>query len=117
MCGVRCYLKHVLYDEIGLSHHTEESHVSPGKQRELAEIVLLHQRQDEPHEPWDTDCTTNCMISGPVHTHDVHGERNKSVILDQEGQEVHLVDDDSELFHQGFSVEEVVGSNEKIPRE
>ena len=51
-CG---YLEHVLYDEIGLSHHTEESHVSPGKERELAEVVLLHQRQDEPHEPWDTD--------------------------------------------------------------
>ena len=57
--GGGCYLEHVLYDEIGLSDHTEQGHVSPGKQRELTEIILLYQGQHEPNKP----CTQNSQYS------------------------------------------------------
>ena len=50
-------------------------------------------------------------------THDVHGERDEPVILDEHGEEVHPVDDHTELLYQGLAVEEVVGGNEEIPGE
>ena len=43
-------LEHVLNDEIGLCDHDEQGHVGPREQRELAQVVLLHQGQHEPHK-------------------------------------------------------------------
>ena len=48
-------------------------------------------------------------------THDVHGEGDESVVLDQDREEVHPVDDHTELLYQRLSVEEVVGGNQKVP--
>ena len=39
------------------------------------------------------------------------------MILDQEWEEVHLVDYNSKLLYQRLSVEKVVRSNQKVPRE
>ena len=39
------------------------------------------------------------------------------MVLDQHRQEVHLVDYNSKLLYQRLSVEEVVRSNQKVPRE
>ena len=49
-------------------------------------------------------------------TNDVHGERDESVVADEEGKEVNSVDDDTELLHEAFAIKEVVRSNEEIPR-
>ena len=42
------HLEHVLDDEVRLSHHTQQRHVGPGKQRELAEIIFLDKRENKP---------------------------------------------------------------------
>ena len=39
------------------------------------------------------------------------------MVLDQDRQEIHLVDNNSKLLHQRLSVEEVVRSNKEVPRE
>ena len=46
-------LEQVLDDQVGLRHHDQEGDVRPREQRELAHVVALHQRQDEPHEADD----------------------------------------------------------------
>ena len=48
-------------------------------------------------------------------THDVHRERDESVILDEDGKEVNPVDDHPELLDKGLAVEEVVGGDKEIP--
>lgn len=84
-------LEHILYDEIGLGDHTQQSNVGPGEQRELPQIIFLDQRQNKPDE-----------------SHDVHREGDESVVLDQNGKKVNLVNDNSKLLDQGLSVEEIV---------
>ena len=44
-------LEHVLDDEIRLSDHTQKSHMGPGKQRKLPQIIFLHQRENKPNKP------------------------------------------------------------------
>lgn len=43
-------LKYILYDQVALGHDNQQRHMSPGEQTELFHVVLLHQRQHEPHE-------------------------------------------------------------------
>ena len=81
-------------DEIGLSNHTKESHVCPGKQRKLSQIIFLDKGEDEPDKP-----------------NDVHGKGDESVVSDQEGEKVNIVDENTKLLHQGLSIKEIVGGN------
>lgn len=60
-------LENVNDDEIALRDHNEECDVGPRKQRELAHVISLLQRQHKPYK-----------------TNDVHRERNESVVCDQE---------------------------------
>jgi len=39
------------------------------------------------------------------------------VVSDKEREEVHIVDENTKLFHKGLSIEEVVGGDQKIPGE
>ena len=42
-----------LNDQVGLGDDDEEGDVGPGEEGELPHVVLLLQRQHEPHEPED----------------------------------------------------------------
>ena len=72
----------------------------PGKERKLAKIILLDEREDKPNKP-----------------NDVHGEGDESVISDEEGEEVHIVDENTKLCDQGLPIKEIVGGDKKIPGE
>ena len=39
------------------------------------------------------------------------------MVSDKEREEVHIVDENTKLFHKGLSIEEVVGGDQKIPGE
>ena len=72
----------------------------PGEQAELPHVILLDERQNEPDE------------SNVVQT-----EAYETVVGDQPSQEVSSVYYDSKIIHDAFSIKEIIGSDEKVPRQ
>ena len=72
----------------------------PGEQAELPHVVLLDQRQNEPDESYV-----------------VQAEAYETVVGDEPSQEVGAVYDYSKIVHNAFSVKEIIGSDEKVPRQ
>jgi hypothetical protein len=91
-------LEHVLNDEIRLRNNNEKGDMGPGEQRELAKIILLHQRKNKPHK-----------------SQNVHNEGDEAMMSNKKWEKVDSVDDYSKILHQGFAIEEVVRCYKKIP--
>ena len=87
-------LEHVLDDEIGLGDHAEEGHVSPCEEIKLSKIIFLNEGEDEPDKP-----------------DDVHSKGDESVISNKEREKVNIVNENTKLLHQGFSIKEIVRCN------
>ena len=87
-----------LYDKVRLCHHNQKSNVGPCKKRELSHVVFLDQGEHKPDK-----------------AHDVHGERDESMVADQKGQDFDSIDEDTKVIDEGFTIKEIVWSHQKVP--
>lgn len=93
-------LEDVLDDQVALRDDDQQGDVRPGEQAELLHVVLLHQRQHEPHE-----------------ANAVQRERQKAMVGDEEAQILQPIDHHAKVVDQILAVEEVVRGEQKVPRE
>lgn len=100
MTVIRLTFKDVLNDEIALRDDNQQRNVRPCKQAELLHVILLHERQHEPDK-----------------SNAVQAERQESMVGDEKAKGLDAIEQNSEVVEEILAVEEVVGSEKKVPGE